>query len=121
MKVETKFQRYLDNVGTRVSEIQFQSSRLEDSNTRLEEDLRWCRRNRSSLMLDHASALMRSQERHDQEKESLLEDLKIKRGELELKGELVKVKENDIIILTESMKSLNASCPKVGWEGVGVV
>ncbi|XP_067109531.1 keratin, type II cytoskeletal 2 epidermal-like [Osmerus mordax] len=113
-QVETKFQRYLDNVGTRVSEIQAQSSRLEGSNTRLEEDLHWCRRNHSSLMVEHASTLRRSQERHDQEKESILEDLKIKRGEVALKDALLSVKTTDINILKESMKRLNASCPKHG-------
>uniref|UniRef100_A0A3P8YXA3 Plasmalemma vesicle associated protein b n=1 Tax=Esox lucius TaxID=8010 RepID=A0A3P8YXA3_ESOLU len=80
-EVETKFQHYLDNVGTRVSEIQSISARLEAQKAQLAEDNSWCSQNRSAMAREHSMTLQKNQEKYDTEKERLILDLKKLQGD----------------------------------------
>ncbi|XP_010892332.2 plasmalemma vesicle associated protein a [Esox lucius] len=101
-EVETKFQHYLDNVGTRVSEIQSISARLEAQKAQLAEDNSWCSQNRSAMAREHSMTLQKNQEKYDTEKERLILDLKKLQGDTALKDVRIN-------ILTEQTRNYNAT------------
>ncbi|CAB1325873.1 unnamed protein product [Coregonus sp. 'balchen'] len=65
-EVETKFQHYLDNVGSQVSNIQGCSPWLQAEKDRLAEDSRRCSHNRSAMALEHCKKLQKTPEKYDE-------------------------------------------------------
>ncbi|KAK6310457.1 hypothetical protein J4Q44_G00185120 [Coregonus suidteri] len=113
-EVETKFQHYLDNVGTQVSEIQGRSAWLQAEKDRLAEDYRWCSLNRSAMALGHQETLQKTQEKYDREMEKLLMDRRRLQGDKELGETAMKVKEGEIKILNDKIRNLNTSLANCG-------
>uniref|UniRef100_A0A674DB02 Plasmalemma vesicle associated protein a n=1 Tax=Salmo trutta TaxID=8032 RepID=A0A674DB02_SALTR len=107
-EVETKFQRYLDNVGSQVSEIQGRSARLQAEKDQLAEDHHWCSQNRSAMALEHQEKLQKAQEKYDLEMEKLLTGSKKLQWDKDLGEAAMKVKEGEIKILNDKIRSLNA-------------
>ncbi|XP_055723376.1 plasmalemma vesicle-associated protein-like [Salvelinus fontinalis] len=113
-EVETKFQHYLDNVGSQVSEIQGRSARLQAEKDQLVEDHHWCSQNRSAMALEHQEKLQKTQEKYDQEMEKLLTGRMRLQGDKDLGETAMKVKEGEIKILNDKIRSLNASLANCG-------
>ncbi|KAJ8011300.1 hypothetical protein DPEC_G00056720 [Dallia pectoralis] len=101
-EVETKFQRYLDNVGNQVFEIQSSRAWLQATKTQLAEDYSWCSQNRSAMALEHSQTLKKNQETYDTQMERLLLSIKRLQGDSGLK-------DTHINILTDQIKDYNAS------------
>lgn len=108
-EVEIKFQHYLDEVSKDVSKIQGHSSHLQVENSRLDEDYKWCSKNRSAMAWEHSQMQQRTKEKHDKEIEKLLMEQRRLWGDKELQGSALKVKEGEINILNIKIKSLNVS------------
>uniref|UniRef100_A0A8C7I5R6 Plasmalemma vesicle associated protein a n=1 Tax=Oncorhynchus kisutch TaxID=8019 RepID=A0A8C7I5R6_ONCKI len=113
-EVETKFQHYLDNVGSQVSEIQGRSARLQAEKDQLAEDHKWCSHNRSAMALEHQEKLQKTQEKYDREMEKLLTGRMRLQGDKDLGETAMKVKEGEIKILNDKIRSLNASLANCG-------
>lgn len=113
-EVETKFQHYLDNVGSQVSEIQGRSARLQAEKDQLAEDHHWCSQNRSAMALEHQEKLQKAQEKYDLEMEKLLTGSKKLQWDKDLGEAAMKVKEGEIKILNDKIRSLNASLANCG-------
>lgn len=113
-EVETKFQHYLDNVGSQVSEIQGRSARLQAEKDQLAEDHNWCSHNRSAMALEHQEKLQKTQEKYDREMEKLLTGRMRLQGDKDLGETAMKVKEGEIKILNDKIRSLNASLANCG-------
>lgn len=113
-EMEDKFQRYLNIVGDKVSEIQADNSRFKAENRRLSEDYRWCTQNRTSQIQEHKQNFDKLQRKHDQEKEKLLvEKMKLIREKTVLE-QSVRYKSTEIDHLAMQVRHLNMSCmPKV--------
>uniref|UniRef100_A0A8C7PPX9 Plasmalemma vesicle associated protein a n=1 Tax=Oncorhynchus mykiss TaxID=8022 RepID=A0A8C7PPX9_ONCMY len=116
-EVETKFQHYLDNVGSQVSEIQGRSARLQVEKDQLAEDHNWCSHNRSAMALEHQEKLQKTQEKYDREMEKLLTGRMRLQGDKDLGETAMKVKEGEIKILNDKIRSLNASLANCGSRG----
>lgn len=110
MEVEDRFQRYLNNVGEKVSNIQAESSRLKAENTLLSDDYRRCSTNRTGLIREHKQNLDKLQQKHDKEKEELLMDKLRLHGDIEVLNNLVKYTSRVNDHLTEQNRQLNMSC-----------
>uniref|UniRef100_A0A4W5N7R0 Plasmalemma vesicle associated protein a n=1 Tax=Hucho hucho TaxID=62062 RepID=A0A4W5N7R0_9TELE len=113
-EVETKFQHYLDKVSSQVSEIQERSARLQAEKDQLAKDYHWCSQNRSAMALEHQEKLQKTQEKYDREMENLLTDRMRLQGDKELGETAMKVKEGEIKILNDKIRSLNASQANCG-------
>lgn len=109
-EVEDKLQVYLNSVGSQVSDIQSENSRLKAENWRLSEDYRWCSQNRSGLIREHRQNLDKLQEKHDKDMEKLLTDKMRLNGEKEVLENNVKFKSKEVDHLKEQIKHLNMSC-----------
>ncbi|KAM8849644.1 uncharacterized protein AB9W97_021268 isoform 2-T2 [Spinachia spinachia] len=109
-EVEERLQRYLDVVGTQMSGIQGENSRLKAENWRLSEDYRWCSNNRTGVISQNRQNLDKLQRKHDEEKEILLVDKIRLNGDLEVEKNNVKYQSKRNDELTEQMKQLNVSC-----------
>ncbi|XP_033960003.1 keratin, type I cytoskeletal 9-like [Pseudochaenichthys georgianus] len=119
MEVEDRFQRYLNNVGEKVSTIQAESSRLKAENTLLSDDYRRCSTNRTGLIREHKQNLDKLQQKHDKEKEELLMDKLRLHGDIEVLNNLVKYTSRVNDHLTEQNRQLNMSCmSKTGLSGL---
>ncbi|KAK5888785.1 hypothetical protein CesoFtcFv8_014845 [Champsocephalus esox] len=119
MEVEDRFQRYLNNVGEKVSNIQAESSRLKAENTLLSDDYRRCSTNRTGLIREHKQNLDKLQQKHDKEKEELLMDKLRLHGDIEVLNNLVKYTSRVNDHLTEQNRQLNMSCvSKTGLSGL---
>ncbi|XP_034063919.1 plasmalemma vesicle associated protein b [Gymnodraco acuticeps] len=70
--VENKFQLYLDNVGSKVAEIQAFSSRLEVQNSHASSELKQCENTRKEAAAESANQLQLKQKTHDNQVEKLL-------------------------------------------------
>ena len=110
MEVEDRFQRYLNNVGEKVSNIQAESSRLKAENTLLSDDYRRCSTNRTGLIREHKQNLDKLQQKHDEDKEKLLMDKLKLHGDIEVLNNHVKYTSRVIDHLTEQNIQLNKSC-----------
>ncbi|KAL7386614.1 hypothetical protein ABVT39_011052 [Epinephelus coioides] len=110
LEVEDKFQRYLNNVGTQVSKIQGENSRLKAENWRLSEDYRWCSTNRTGLILQNRQNLDKMQRKYDEEKERLLIDKMRLNGEIDVLKSNIKYKSREVDHMGEQLKQLNMSC-----------
>lgn len=108
-EVETKFQSYLDSVGSQVSQIQAESSRLNVQNARLQEDLRWSGQNRTAEAALSRRRSQEVQERYDKELERLLKEQSKLRNENELQKHGIAVKSSEISLLTNQVLNLNMS------------
>ncbi|XP_033993878.1 plasmalemma vesicle associated protein a isoform X2 [Trematomus bernacchii] len=118
MEVEDRFQRYLNNVGEKVSNIQAESSRLKAENTLLSDDYRRCSTNRTGLIREHKQNLDKLQQKHDEDKEKLLMDKLKLHGDIEVLNNHVKYTSRVIDHLTEQNRQLNKSCvSKTGLSG----
>ncbi|XP_046869810.1 plasmalemma vesicle associated protein b [Hypomesus transpacificus] len=71
-EVEDKFQRYLNNVGDKVADIQLQSSGLEVQNSNLKLQLAQCQSNNSHATDESRRRLQDNQQAHDKQMEALL-------------------------------------------------
>ncbi|KAF3858480.1 hypothetical protein F7725_011681 [Dissostichus mawsoni] len=119
MEVEDRFQRYLNNVGEKVSNIQAESSRLKAENKLLSDDYRRCSTNRTGLIREHKQNLDKLQQKHDEDKEKLLMDKLKLHGDIEVLNNHVKYTSRVIDHLTEQNKQLNISCvSKTGLSGL---
>ncbi|KAK1879216.1 Nuclear pore complex protein Nup98-Nup96 [Dissostichus eleginoides] len=119
MEVEDRFQRYLNNVGEKVSNIQAESSRLKAENKLLSDDYRRCSTNRTGLIREHKQNLDKLQQKHDEDKEKLLMDKLKLHGDIEVLNNHVKYTSRVIDHLTEQNKQLNISCvSKTGLIGL---
>ncbi|KAG5848054.1 hypothetical protein ANANG_G00132760 [Anguilla anguilla] len=108
-EVETKFQSYLDSVGSQVSRIQAESSRLNVQNARLQEDLRWSRQNHTAEAALSRRRSQEAQDRYDKELERLLKEQSKLRNENELQKHGIAVKSSEISLLTNQVLNLNQS------------
>ncbi|KAL0966670.1 hypothetical protein UPYG_G00298130 [Umbra pygmaea] len=108
-EVETKFQYYLDNVGSQVSEIQAVNARLEVEKARLAEDNSFCSRNRSAMAHEYSETLRKTQEKNDMEKERTLLDLNKCRSEKEFQ-------QGHVNILQSQIRDLNYSLATCGFR-----
>lgn len=116
--VEDKFQKYLDNVGNKVAEIQAQSSRLEVQSSHLTSDLQHCRLNRSMTVAETSRQLQLIQQKHDNQMETLLMEQNRLREERKLQTDRLAVKESEIQTLKAKIQTAQANCkpgvPKPG-------
>lgn len=117
-EVQDRFQRYLDNVGDRVSGIQSENTRLKAENWRLTGDYRWCSQNRTGTIEQHSQELIKLQRKHDEAKERLLMDKVTLYGEIDVLTKNVNYKTKEVDHLNNQIRQLNMSCmPKVRlWE-----
>ncbi|CAB1317744.1 unnamed protein product [Coregonus sp. 'balchen'] len=113
-EVETKFQHYLDKVGSQMSEIEGQSARLQADKDQLKEDYDWCSYNRSAMALEHRRKLQKTQEKYDLETERMLMDRRRLQGNKELQETAMKMKEGEISILKDKINNLNSSLANCG-------
>ncbi|XP_071368369.1 plasmalemma vesicle associated protein b [Centroberyx affinis] len=98
--MEDKFQKYLDNVGNKVADIQAQSSRLEVQNTHLTSNLQQCQTDCSKAATE-ASRLQRlAQQNHDKQMETLLIEQNRLREEKKLQTDRLNLREREV----ESLK-----------------
>lgn len=109
-EVEDRFQRYLDNVGDKVSAIQGKNSRLTAENWRMAEDYRWCSHNRTGLIKEHKQNLEKIQQKNDVEKEKLLNDKLKLYGDIAVLESSIKFKNKEVEHLKERVKQLNVTC-----------
>ncbi|KAG7227204.1 hypothetical protein INR49_014004 [Caranx melampygus] len=117
-EVEDKFQRYLNVVGDKVSEIQAENSRFKAENWRLSEDYRWCTQNRTGMIQEHKQNFDKLQRKHDQDKEKLLMEKMRLIGEKDVLEQSVRFKSKEVDHLTMQVRHLNMSCmPKPGFGG----
>uniref|UniRef100_A0A4W5RH29 Plasmalemma vesicle associated protein b n=1 Tax=Hucho hucho TaxID=62062 RepID=A0A4W5RH29_9TELE len=108
-EVEDKFQRYLDNVGSKVANIQAQSSRLEVQNSHLTLDLQQCHQNRSVAAAEGSRLLLEIQENHDRQVETLLKEQNRLREEKSLQGERLVLREAEVKTLNGNVESLTTA------------
>ncbi|KAI1891806.1 hypothetical protein AGOR_G00147540 [Albula goreensis] len=73
-EIEDKFQQYLNNVGTRVAEIQGQSSQLLVQNGRLIEAYQQCRQNRTLEAEESKRLSQQMRQNHDNNMEQVLRE-----------------------------------------------
>ncbi|XP_071769565.2 plasmalemma vesicle associated protein b [Centroberyx gerrardi] len=107
--VEDKFQKYLDNVGNKVADIQAQSSRLEVQNTHLTSNLRQCQTDCSKAAAE-ASRLQRlAQQNHDKQMETLLIEQNRLREEKKLQTDRLNLREREVETLKGRLTA-QASC-----------
>ncbi|KAL1022850.1 hypothetical protein UPYG_G00033280 [Umbra pygmaea] len=108
-EVEDKFQRYLDNVGTKVADIQSKSSLLEVQTSYLTLDLQHCRHNRSVTAAEASRLLQERQQNHDKQVETLLKEQNRLRDEKTLQGERLALREAELKTLNEKVQSLTSA------------
>ncbi|XP_029563979.1 plasmalemma vesicle associated protein b isoform X1 [Salmo trutta] len=108
-EVEDKFQRYLDNVGNKVANIQAQSSRLEVQNSHLTLDLQQCHQNRSVTAAEGSRLLLEIRENHDRQVETLLKEQNQLREEKSLQGERLVLREAEVKTLNGKVESLTTA------------
>ncbi|KAM9478393.1 plasmalemma vesicle associated protein b isoform 1-T1 [Salvelinus alpinus] len=108
-EVEDKFQKYLDNVGNKVANIQAQSSSLEVQNSHLTLDLQQCRQNRSVTAAEGSRLLLEIRENHDRQVETLLKEQNRLREEKSLQGERLVLKEAEVKTLNGNVESLTSA------------
>ncbi|XP_029105058.1 plasmalemma vesicle-associated protein-like isoform X1 [Scleropages formosus] len=108
-EVETKFQHYLNQVGTTISDIQSKSSKLMVQNSRLEEDLKWCRLNSSAAATESRRSTQDLREKHDKETERLLKNQRSLYETKELLEQQLKVKNGEIALLSNQVHLLNTT------------
>lgn len=111
-EVEDKFQRYLDNVGNKVADIQSQSSRLEVQIGHLKSDLEQCRLNHSVMVTESRSQQQENQQRHDRQVETLLKEQTRLRDEKLQKEKQLSAKEGEVQTLNTKVQTLTAAQPK---------
>ncbi|XP_061696425.1 plasmalemma vesicle associated protein a isoform X1 [Syngnathoides biaculeatus] len=117
--VEDRFQRYLNNVGDKMSEIQSQNSRLKAENLRRSDDYRVCSQNRSGLIIEHRQTLEKLQMKYDKDYEGLLLEKSRLSRDIEVLEKDINYKNKDIQYLTEQLRQLNISCiAKIGLGGL---
>ncbi|CDQ90354.1 unnamed protein product [Oncorhynchus mykiss] len=108
-EVEDKFQRYLDNVGNKVANIQALSSRLEVQNSHLTLDLQQCVQNRSATAAEGSRLLLEIRENHDRQVETLLKEQNRLREEKSLQGERLILREAEVKTLNGNVESLTTA------------
>ncbi|KAM4629409.1 plasmalemma vesicle associated protein b [Polymixia lowei] len=106
--VEDKFQKYLDNVGDKVANIQSQSSRLEVQNLHLNSDLQKCEHSRSLTSAESSRLLEQAQQNHDKQMETLLLEQNRLREEKKLQGDRLALRESEVQTLQEKIQMLFA-------------
>ncbi|XP_060934699.1 plasmalemma vesicle associated protein b [Limanda limanda] len=115
--VENKFQIYLDRVGSKVSEIQALSSRLEVQTIHLSSDLQQCETNRSKTIAEAAKELQLKQKIHDDQVEKLLMEQNRLRDEKKLQEDRLALKERELKTLQQMLLAQPAfkpGLPKLG-------
>ncbi|CAK6952331.1 plasmalemma vesicle associated protein a [Scomber scombrus] len=108
--VSTTFQRYLDSLGTEVTDIRANCSRFMAENGRLYQDYRTCSLNRTSLIKEHKQNLQKLQLEYDSEKEKLLRDKMTLNGEIDVMKRSIIYKTTEVEHLKEQLRQLNMSC-----------
>ncbi|XP_029904967.1 plasmalemma vesicle associated protein b [Myripristis murdjan] len=106
--VEDKFQKYLDNVGNKVADIQAQSSRLEVQTSHLTADLKQCRLNSSLTVAEASRQLQLKQQKHDNQMEDLLRVQNRLREEKKLQSDRLAVRESELQNLKAKIQTLTA-------------
>lgn len=94
--VESKFQLYLDNVGSKVSQIQSLSSQMEVLNSHLTSDLQQCNDNHREMISKAAKDLELKQKAHDDQVENLLMEQNRLREQKSLLEEKVALREKEL-------------------------
>nr|XP_061790963.1 plasmalemma vesicle associated protein b [Nerophis lumbriciformis] len=94
--VENKFQLYLDNVGSKVAQIQALSSRLEVQNSHLSADLQRCEHNRSETIAETGRQLQLKQKAHDEKMEKVLIEKDRLREQKQLQADTLALRENEL-------------------------
>ena len=112
-EVEDKFQRYLDTLGSQVSNSLARITHLQADNQRLEKVSRSCIANRTGLIQEHRQNLQRAQLQCDDARKKLLVEKKRLTGDKELLESKMGVKEMEILHLKEESRQLNASCSQM--------
>lgn len=117
-EVENKLQAYLDKVGSRVSSILDANAKYQTDNKLLTEDAAWCKGNLSATVAGNQKVLKQAQLKYDEETEKLLLQVRQLKESGKLQENLLAVKEIDIKILNENIKTLNVSLTncKVGFR-----
>lgn len=117
-EVENKLQAYLDKVGSRVSSILDANAKYQTENKLLTEDAAWCKGNLSATVEGNQKVLKQAQLKYDEETEKLLLQVRQLKESGKLQENLLAVKEIDIKILNENIKTLNVSLTncKVGFR-----
>ncbi|XP_049603118.1 plasmalemma vesicle associated protein a isoform X2 [Syngnathus scovelli] len=116
-EVEDRFQSYLNNVGSQVSEIMSENSRLKAENIRRSDDYRVCSQNRTGMIREHKETIEKLQLKHDKDYERVLLQKQRLTGDIEVLENSVNYKNKDIELLTEQLRRLNMSC--MGKSGFG--
>lgn len=114
--VENKFQIYLDRVGTKVSEIQATSSRMQAVNTNLKSDFDKCERSRTENAAEAKQQLELKQKNHDNQVERLLMEQNRLRDQKNLLESSVALKDTEL----KALKTMQGNC-KPGLKIGGVV
>ncbi|XP_071202503.1 plasmalemma vesicle associated protein b isoform X3 [Salvelinus alpinus] len=120
-EVEDKFQKYLDNVGNKVANIQAQSSSLEVQNSHLTLDLQQCRQNRSVTAAEGSRLLLEIRENHDRQVETLLKEQNRLREEKSLQGERLVLKEAEVKTLNGNVESLTSALTNCNPKPTGLM
>lgn len=117
-EVESKLQAYLDTVGNQISAILGENARYQIDNKLLKEDATWCKGNLSATVEENQKVLKQGQLKYDQETEKLLLQVRQLTENGKLQENLLSVRDIDIKILKENIKTLNASLTscKVGFH-----
>ncbi|XP_061150777.1 plasmalemma vesicle associated protein a [Syngnathus typhle] len=118
-EVEDRFQSYLNSVGSQVSEILSENSRLKAENMRRSDDYRVCSQNRTGMIQEHKQTIQKLQLKHDKDYERILLEKKRLNGDIEVLENSVNYRNKDVELLTEQLRRLNMSCmAKSGFGGL---
>ncbi|XP_037131239.1 plasmalemma vesicle associated protein a isoform X7 [Syngnathus acus] len=118
-EVEDRFQSYLNNVGSQVSEILSENSRLKAENMRRSDDYRVCSQNRTGMIQEHKQTVEKLQLKHDKDYERILLEKKRLNGDIDVLENSVNYKRKQVELLTEELRRLNMSCmAKSGFGGL---
>ncbi|XP_067086815.1 plasmalemma vesicle associated protein b [Osmerus mordax] len=108
-EVEDKFQRYLNNVGDKVADIQLQSSRLEVQNSDLKQQLAQCQSDYSHTTDESRRRQQDNQQAHDKQVEALLLEQNRLREEKNQQVKQLSNQENEVQRLNTKVQTLTAA------------
>ncbi|XP_042629177.1 plasmalemma vesicle-associated protein-like [Cyprinus carpio] len=108
-EVENKLQSYLDIVGNQFTKLNGENAKYSTENKRLKEDATWCNQNRSAMNRENRKTLEQLQLKYDKDSEKLLLENRKLKGDNDLKGNLLSMKEKEIKMLTNTIETLNTS------------
>ncbi|KAG7279397.1 hypothetical protein CRUP_024216 [Coryphaenoides rupestris] len=108
-EVEDRFQKYLNNVGDKVANIQVQYSELEVKSSHLNSDLQACELTHAGLAGESAQKIQEVQQTHDTRMRTLLEDKNQLRQEKDNQSQRLAVMEAEAQTLRARIQTLSSA------------